>query len=184
MQILHNSTTTALWHDIIHEAENQCDIHLKEDLESYLVFLMVRFTSQPQMVNDIMAQEFLSGMSLKPSQRQQKLQQVGDKCLIFTGLFPKIAEKRLVQLSYFVKLGQSSYATISRSHNDLYQGLAKQFVSLMDVLQSLRQYSSKYPDLLPLEAYELWSETGSQRALKILRQYSSGMPISMGITQK
>jgi hypothetical protein len=121
---------------------------------------------------------------LKPTQRQQLLQEVGDKCLIYTGLFPKIAEKRLVQLSYFVKLGQSSYATISKSHNDLYQGLAKQFVSLMDVLQSLRQYSNKYPDLLPMEAYDLWNDTGSLRGLKILKQYTSGIPIYLNKNQK
>ncbi len=184
MQILHNSTTTALWHDIIHEAEDQCDIHLKEDVESYLVFLMIRYTTKPHIIKDIVATDFLSAMGLKLTQRQQLLQAVGDKCLIYTGLFPKIAEKRLVQLSYFVKLGQSSYATISTSHDDLYQGLAKQFVSLMDVLQSLRQYSSKYPDLLPLEAYELWNDTGSQRSLKILKQYTSGMPLFLSKTHK
>ncbi len=184
MQILHNSTTTALWHDIIHEAEDQCDIHLKEDLESYLVFLMIRYTTKPHIINQIVATEFLTGIGLKFTERHQLLQAVGDKCLIYTGLFPKIAEKRLVQLSYFVKLGQSSYANISKTHNDLYGGLAKQFVSLMDVLQALRQYSNKYPDLLPLEAYELWNDTGSQRSLKILKQYTEALPLFLNKSQK
>ena len=51
MQLLQNSTVTALWHDIIHEAEEQCDIQLKEDVESYLVYLLIRYTEKPQCLN-------------------------------------------------------------------------------------------------------------------------------------
>lgn len=184
MQILHNSTSTALWHDIIHEAETQCDIKLKEELESYLVFLMIRYTSKSDIISKIVAADFLLGMGYQRTQRQQALQEVGDNCLIYSGLFPKMAEKRLVHISYFVKIGQSSYANISRNRGDLYEKLANQFVSLMDVLQALRQYSSKYPDLLPLEAYELWSETGSQRSFNMLKKYTSSIPILIGKNQK
>lgn len=180
MQILHNSTTAALWHDIVHDAEIQCDVHLEEEFESYLVFLMIRYTTKPEIVKQIIATEFLMGMESKARLKHHILQEVGDKCLIFTGLFPKIAQKRHVQMGYFIKLGQSSYATISKSKNDLYEGLAKQFVSLMDVLQTMRIYSKQYPDLLPLEAYELWSETGSRRGLNVLKQYTHGIPLFLG----
>lgn len=183
MQVLHNSTTTALWHDIIREAETQCNIQLKEELQSYLVFLMMRYTSRPDIANHVVAIDFLSGLGYKLSQKQQALQEVGDKCLIYSGLFPKRAQKRLVQLSYFVNLGQSSYANVSRIHNDLYARLAMQFVSLMDVLQALRVYSGKYPDLLPLEAYDLWNETGSQRALNVLKKYTSSMDVIQRFSQ-
>jgi hypothetical protein len=184
MQILHNANSTTLWHDIIHDAVVLCDAQLEEELESYLVFLMIRYTSKPEVIKHIVANDFLTGLNLRLSQKQQMLQEVGDKCLIYTGLFPKIAEKRLVQINYFVKIGQSSYATISKRRNDLYEGLAKQFVSLMDVLQALRQYSSQYPDLLPLEAYELWTETGSRRALNILKKYTRTEPLILGKSQK
>lgn len=38
MNILTNSTSTALWHDIVHEAETSCAVSLEEEIESYLVF--------------------------------------------------------------------------------------------------------------------------------------------------
>src|SRR5579872_6449634 len=114
MKLLLNSTPLALWHDIIHEAENTCAISLKEELESYLVFLLMRYTNKPEAIRRVVAADFLEGLSFNPKQRALALQTVGDNCLIFSGLFPKIAQKRLVKISYFVKMGQSAYIAISR----------------------------------------------------------------------
>jgi hypothetical protein len=50
--------------------------------------------------------------------------------------------------------------------------LKKYFVAIMDILQSVRDYTRGYPDLTPIQAYDLWNETGSQRALQTLRSYS------------
>jgi hypothetical protein len=177
MQILVNSTSTALWYDIIHDAETNCAVSLKEDLESYLVFLLMRYTNKPELMKQVIATEFMRGMNAKAAQRSVALQDVGDKCLLFAGLYPSLADKRLVRVSYFVNLGQSAYTAISRKSDDLYESLGKQFVNLMDILQSIRCYTHQYPDLLPLQAYELWNDTGSQRALNALRQYTQAMPL-------
>ena len=181
MKLLVNSTTTSLWHQIIHEAEAACETPLKEEVESYLVFLMIRYTTRPEIAAHIMASDFLRGLELLPNQRQLVLQEVGDKCLLFSGLFPDMADKRMVKVSYFVNLGQSSYANLSKSSNDLYGLLANQFVSLMDILQSMRQYSEQHPDLLPIQAYDLWMETGSKRALSILKSYTQATPINLNV---
>jgi hypothetical protein len=179
MDLLLNSTPVALWHRIIHDAETSCDINLNEELEAYLVFLLVRYTTKPEIIKQIMASEFLNSFKLSPKQRGQALQEVGDKCLLFSGLFPSLSEKRFVKIGYFVNLGQSAYAAVSSTHNDLYYSLAHQFVPLMDILQSVRLYSKKCLDLLPLQAYELWNETGSQRALNVLKQYTSCVPLKI-----
>jgi hypothetical protein len=180
MKLLMNSTSLALWHDIIQDAEDSCSLILKEEIEAYIAFLLMRYTEKPEIVKQIMASEFLYSQGLwRPAERENKLQEVGDKCLIFSGLFPQLAAKRLVKISYFVKLGQSAYSTISKTDSDLYSLLAKQFVPIMDVIQSLRQDKESFPGLLPLEAYELWNETGSQRALSVLKKYSSATPIAI-----
>lgn len=184
MKLLLNSTPVALWHEIIHEAQMMCDITLLEELETYLVFLMIRHTNKPEVVKQVVAYEFLRNLNKTCGERQQTLQAVGDQCLILAGLFPHIAAKRLVNIRYFVDMGQSAYANISRARNDIYALLARQFVSLMDILQSIRQYSKEYVDLLPLEAYELWSETGSQRALSVLKKYTHSTPVLIDIKNK
>jgi len=173
MKILFNDNPLALWYDVIYEAEKTSAISLKTDLESYLVFLLARYANKPEIVQRIMATEFLQGLKLKPSQRQLAFQAVGDNCLIYSGLFPKLSEKRQVKISYFINIGQNAYRSISQTKTDIYGLLSAQFVALMDVLQSIRCYSHEFPDLLPLEAYDLWDETGSKRALHVLQQYTS-----------
>lgn len=181
MNILVNSSSIASWHEIIHEAEASCAIALNEEVEAYLVFLIMRYLRKPEVAKQIIAHEFLAGMQLSAAQRELVLQGVGDKCLLFSGLFPKLAERRLVKISYFVNLGQSAYGTLAKTQHDLYASLARQFVTLMDVLQSVRQYTRNFPDLLPLQAYDLWNETGSKRALTVLKQYTQGTPMNSKI---
>lgn len=182
--LLNSSTPLALWYEIIHEAELTCATTLQEELEAYLAFLMIRFTNRPEIVKEIMATEFLAGLKLGMKHKQVVLQQVGDKCLIFSGLFPHIVDQKLVKISYFVNLGQSAYSTISHEANDIYWLLARHFVPLMDVLQSIRQYTKHHPDLLPMDAYELWCDTGSKRALSILQQYTNSDSIIMRPQEK
>src|SRR5689334_12548053 len=121
MGLLLNSTTPlALWFEIIHEAEAVCQTVLKEELESYLVFLLMRFTTRPEMVKRILGTDFLAGLNRPIHQQQVALQRVGDNCLIYTGLFPSHAASRHVKVSYFVNLGQSAYSVISHNQEDLY----------------------------------------------------------------
>jgi hypothetical protein len=172
MNILTNSTSTALWHDVVVKAEETCAVVLKEELESYLVFLLMRYTNKPEIVKQVIALDFLEGINSSHAKQLMALQDVGDKCLLFAGLYPNIADTRLVRISYFVNMGQAAYVRISKKSNDLYASLSTQFVNLMDILQSIRQYTQNYPDLLPIQAYELWNDTGSRRALTILQQYT------------
>lgn len=176
--LLPNPNVIALWRDIIHEAESICAITLKEELESHLIHLLTRFTNKPEIMKQIMASEFLNGVNLPAHQREFALQEVGDKCLLFSGLFPELAQKRHVKIGYFVNLGRAAYSNVSRVGDDLYDLLAKHFVPMMDTLQSIRVYSAEFPDLLPIQAYELWNETGSKRALKVLQLYTKATPVS------
>ena len=177
MTLLLHPTSTGLWHEIIHEAEAACTVTLKEEVEAYLVFLLARYVNRPDFVKDIVAHEFMEGMQASHHKRALAMQEVGDKCLLFSGLFPHLAERRLVKISYFVNMGQASYEAISKKKTDLYGSLARQFVTLMDVLQSIRRYSKEITDLLPIESFELWSETGSKRSLEIFSHFTTATPI-------
>jgi len=165
-------SSVILWKDLIKSAENRCSITLSEHLESYLIALLHRYTNKPELVQQILAQAFLEAMQMRRNERQVSLQIVGDQCLLYAGLFPGAAQRKHVKVKYFVDLGRSAYANVSKKANDLFWSLAIEFVALMDVLQTMRDYS----DLLPLEAYEQWEELGSKRALHILKTYSNAIP--------
>lgn len=179
--LLLHPTPTAQWRAIVHEAQAAADRHLDEDLESYLVFLLMRFTDRPEIVNAVLALEFLSGVASLGSLRQERLRDVGDQCLIYSGLFPRQAERRCVTLGYFVGMGRTAYQQLSDvmqyQHSELFAQLAEAFVALMDILQMIRELGEGRPTLDPLLAMESWSETGSRYALNVLRGVTDGKPM-------
>lgn len=172
MAIITNESALILWRDAIQQAENRCAVKLNHELEAYLISVLMHYTDKPEIAKQVFAKAFLDAMQTRDRERVMALKQVGDQCLIYAGLYPQAAERKLVKVTYFVDLGRSAYATLSMTANDLFWRLAYQFVSLMDVLQSIREV----PDLLPIDAYEQWEMLGSQRALQILQQYSKGNP--------
>lgn len=159
------SNVIVLWRDAVKGAEDRCHVNLHEEIESYLVSLLIRFSTKPELANHVAAIEFMRAMQEKDIMRRYSLANVGDQCLLLSGLFPALAEHRHVKVKYFVDIGRSAYATISAKTTDLYGSLASQFVMLMDVLQTVNQNHI----LLPLEAYELWHDLGSKRAHDVLR---------------
>lgn len=176
-------TEVAQWHALVNEAQAVCHQSLGEAIESYLVFMLMRFCGQPEMAQKIMAMEFLEAQG-KDSQQPCRLRDVGDQCLLFSGLFPQLAEKRLVRVSYFVAIGRTAYdqlgSLVDRQSERLYHHLAETFVGVMDVLQAMRGLSGE-PALTPLLAAELLSDTGSQVARQTLADCSGGMPVFTGV---
>lgn len=174
--ILH-PTTIAHWYALVNEAQVSSAIQLQEDLASYLVFLLHRFTANTDIASSVLGLDFLK--SYQQVSSRQELKDVGDKCLLVAGLFPGRAIKRRVKLSYFVKLGQTAYSTLSNhvvDQEELFNQLCYEFPKLLDVLLAMRESSLSAVDLL--QTLELWHETGSRTAWKRLRQISPALPIT------
>ncbi len=169
-KIILESSSTAQWHKLVHEAEASSETALNEEMESYLVFLLMRHTEKTNITSHIMAMEYLDSLSANGQLQQDKLRDVGDQCLIFSGLFPKIAEIRTVKVSYYVGIGVSAYHHLADTCKvqlcDFYHQLAEEFVHLMDVLQVIRSMNKSAESLSALDALSLWSDTGSKQALK------------------
>jgi hypothetical protein len=180
-QLILHPTSLAQWHAIVNEAEDLFGCKLDSDLESYLVFLLQRYSDKPELVTSILAADYLQSLQLHGQLRIEKLQIVGDVCLLFSGLFPGRASKRHVTVSYFVELGQRAYNYLSLLQQQrlltsrLYASLQKHFVKLMDLLFSLRELGGEKQSLTLMQAEDLWRNTGSQYALKILRKHNKNI---------
>lgn len=174
------STTTEQWVNLIKEAQAATDQHLDQELESYLVFLLMRYTDKPEMAASLLAIEYLSSMLGARRPHHEQLRDVGDKCLLYSGFFPHRAEALRVKISYFVNLGRSAYSQLSSKPGTgaavMYHHLALAFIPLMDVLQSMRELGDKNTRLSPLHAFELWQDTGSRHAFQTLRTATQAIP--------
>lgn len=181
--LLLQPTTTAQWQSLVRDAESSSNLRLNKELESYLVFLLGYYNHRPDIASSVFAKEFLTGMAEKCARKRECLREVGDKCLLFAGFFPEQAEKKHVKINYFVELGQSAYiqvASLSKAASaTLYNALSYDFISLMEILHTIRGFSYPVNDLTPLQALELWTDVKSKRALKALRSHTS-YPIFTG----
>jgi hypothetical protein len=180
-ELLVHTTATEEWLSLVHEAETAAAHPLDEEMQSYLVFLLMRFTENPELAASILAVEYLQSMHTTGRIGQDQLRNVGDKCLLYSGLFPQRAKRRRVKISYFVDLGRGAYQQLSERLEDgaaaMYHRLADAFVSLMDILQAMRTLGAPDQRLDPLQAFELWQDTGSRYALRTLNQKTSATPL-------
>lgn len=171
------STSTNQWQNLVAEACKSCNIELNEELESYLVFLLMRFIDSPQLAQRVMGTEFLTSISRSGSLRPLALRDVGDQCLLYSGLFPGRAIRRRVRVSYYVNIGKSAYSSLAIyqkfSDSSLFASLSDKFVCLMDILQSMREINNPMPILDPITAEEIWHDTGSDHALQMLRKFTA-----------
>ena len=172
-----DSTELSQWHTLVREAEQDYGCHLDEAMQSYLVFTLMRFTKNQQLNTQALAIDFLKSHHLPNKMRSEHLRDIGDQCLLVSGLYPASAAKRQVGVSYYVDLGRSAYHHIStvtqQGIADLYHQLAESFILLMDLLQTIRRFSM--PALQPLAAMELWQKTGSRAAFEQISD--NAMPI-------
>lgn len=139
--ILH-PTDISQWHALVNEAQAATRLILSENTESYLVFLLMRFSQGPELIESIVALDFLESIHKPRPLQMQFLRDVGDKSLLFCGLFPGIAERRHVNLNYFSEMGQAAYLSVSeleeKNSAALYFQLSEQFITLQQILQAMR----------------------------------------------
>lgn len=138
--ILH-PTDISQWHALVNEAQAATSLVLNENTESYLVFLLMRFSQTTQLIESVIALDFLESMRVPGKRQVELLRDVGDKSLLFCGLFPGMAVKRHVRLEYFSDLGQAAYLTVSELEEsesaNLYSQLSAQFIKLQQILQAM-----------------------------------------------
>jgi len=186
-KILEQPGNISQWQALVAEAEELTGVQLGEELESYLVFTLMRYLRRPEMAQRILALDFLEAFQHSHPQRNEALRDVGDQCLLFSGLFPRRAERRRVRVSYYVKLGRSAYQNLADSLSktaDLFTLLAEEFITAMDTLQAIRVLGQQTTGLLPVQAYELWQDTASRQAYAELVRQSGGQPVLVSRSKK
>ncbi len=178
MSINQQSGITAQWHELIADAQSASGIQLDTPLESYLVHTLIHYTQRPEIAERIFALDYMLAQHKQGQVRNAQLRELADQCLLYAGLFPQYAKQRHVRVSYYVDIGRSAYLDLANGEHswaDVFAQISDKFVTLMDTLLAIhglnKSPNSDY-SLEPLIALQIWQDTQSQQALKILQQQS------------
>ena len=109
-----------------------------------LVFLLMRFSMTTDWLESVIALDYLESMHHHEPSQIELMREVGDKSLLFSGLFPDLARRRRVSLDYYINMGRSAYQTVSELQTPdqalLYVQLSNQFISMQVILKSIRTH--------------------------------------------
>lgn len=160
--ILTDDSQTALWQALVRDAENRASRSLGDDLESYLVFTLMRHQRDAQLGGRTIAIEWLETLLANGRRREEGLRDVGDGCLLIAGLYPQQAQRRRVSLSYFQDIGADAYRHLgeraSGGLESLFRQLSAAFAELVRVLFEVRRLATPDARLDPGLAFD-WCES-------------------------
>ena len=160
------------FHEVVTDALSVVDLDASEPASWYLVGLLgdmtrVRLTDEP--LGPKLAQA-----PVDAGERVKTLKQVGDQSLYVAGFFAESLSRSLVDVDYYVGIGQNAYSQLARSLGaqrtltDVYEELAEKFPQFVDVLTQVRKrVDFATPDVTRL--YEIWMRTRDEWIEKKLR---------------
>ena len=111
-------------------------------------------------------------------ERRLHLQRLGDMALFISGIFSGCLRRSLVDVDYYVSMGEAAYAYLSihppasareRALADVFDELARQFVACGDLLAEVCETLRGSEENDPARLDDLWSRTGSRRIARKLR---------------
>ncbi|MGN6229090.1 MAG: hypothetical protein ACTHNM_16825 [Dyella sp.] len=146
IETFQHGTPMQLWQALVHEAGQRTGHPLDETRESYLVFVLLRFQRDAQLLAHTHGVDWLDALELAGTARGDALRDVGDRCLLVAGLFPDVAERRRVSVGYYVDIGRAAYQGVAdagrRATAALYEQLAQSYRELVRTLSAMRRLES------------------------------------------
>jgi len=160
------------FHEVVTDALSVVDLEASSHTSWYLVGLLgemtrARLTDEPLGVK-------LVERAVDAGERVRNLKQVGDTSLYVAGFFAESLNRSLVDVDYYIGLGQSAYGQLARSLGagrsiaEVYGELAENFPKFVDVIGQVRKRADfGTSDVTRL--YEMWLRTREAWIEKKLR---------------
>jgi len=160
------------FHEVVTDALEVVELEASEPASWYLVGLLGEMT-RARLTDEPLGPK-LAQPGADAGERVRTLKHVGDTSLYVAGFFAESLTRSLVDVDYYVGIGQNAYAQLarsfgsSRSITDVYSELAEKFPRFVDVLTEVRKRTDfASPDIGKL--YEIWLKTRDEWIEKKLR---------------
>ena len=138
----------------------------------YVVHLLTGFLQRPA-ANDAepLALKLAAALESGGLRQRTTLKEIGDVSLFVSGFFADSLRRKLVDVDYYVTIGEYAYTALSRHEADtlspVFAELAK-VPAFVDVLSEVSERTACTSNADLLRLYEKWLKTGSRRSGELL----------------
>ena len=170
-----NESATEFFRDLVESALQHQHLAAGELTSFYLVNLLtgfVRIDRSPSADDEPLGVRLARALQAAGAQQRDGLRQVGDQSLFISGFFADSLNRRLVDVDYYIQLGECAYGSLARRGDDafgeVFDELAGKFTAFVDVLGEISERTALSSNADLLRLYEKWMRTKSRRSGSLL----------------
>lgn len=169
---VHRETAAEYFRSLVESALDHQKVKAADLTSYYLVNLLCGYvqlgTASAPLDDEPLALHLAKALESGGEEQRARLRTLGDVSLFVSGFFSDSLRRRVVDVDYYVSMGEYAYASLSRFERDTFAGtfgeLADRFPSFVDVLNEVSEQSGLTSSQDLLRMYERWLRTGSRRS--------------------
>lgn len=168
--VLREQTPAEYFKELVESSLARQHLHANDLTEYYLVNLLCRYVRPDAWAEldhgEPLAVRFARAMQTAGLEQRTRLRSLGDFSLFTAGFFSDSFRRKLVDVDYYVSMGEYAYGSLSRAEDafrEVFAELARNFVGFSDVLADISERTALASGHDVLRLYEKWLRTGSHR---------------------
>jgi hypothetical protein len=173
--LLRNESPAEYFKELLEAAMERQHVAVRDRTSFYLVNLLtgfVHFDRSTVAGDEPLGIRFARALQTGGSRQRAGLREVGDQSLFISGFFADSLNRSLVDIDYYMHLGERAYASLARRGDpalgDVFDELADRFSACVDVLGEVSELSALASNSDVLRLYEKWLRTRSRRSGDLL----------------
>jgi hypothetical protein len=172
-RLVHNESPVEYFKELVEAAITHQGLTAGEMTSFYVVKLLAGYVHLAPSVADeeALGVRFARALQSAGPQQRDGLRRVGDLSLFISGYFSDSLNRSLVDIDYYIALGERAYASLARTDDtfsDVFDELAEKFSGFVDVLGEVSERSALTSNSDLLRLYERWLKTRSRRSGDLL----------------
>jgi len=174
--LVRSESPTEYFRELVESALHRQHLAAHELTSFYLVNLLSGFVNFDQSTavetDEALGVRFVKALGAAGVRQRDELRQVGDRSLFISGFFSDSLSRSLVDVDYYIQLGESAYGSLARRGDaalgDVFDELSAKFPAFVDILCEVSERSALTSNTDLLRLYEKWLRTRSRRSGDLL----------------
>lgn len=176
--IFRNESPTEYFRELVESALQHQHVAAGELTSFYLVNLLAGFVHLDRADaahDEPLGVRLASALQAAGVRQRDGLRRVGDLSLFISGFFSDSLNRRLVDVDYYIQLGEVAYGSLARQGDealgDVFDELSGRFTTFVDVLSEISERTALTSNADVLRLYEKWLRTKSRRSGDLLASH-------------